>query len=140
MPTSLRTSRRTRKPKRKRITSTLSSVGRVDKTGVAVVCGVEYEVLEGEDILTHNVGEDEPMEVRGAVNPYTGTIILDRALGKSQKELTLLHELIHAIDDSLDIGLSEKQTGLLGAGLYGLTFKGPRKRDKTRTVRGLFYG
>lgn len=139
MPTSSRTSKRTRKPRRKYIAPTMSYVGDLDESGTAIVCGVEYRIVEGDDMMTHNSNEG-PVPVRGAVNPYHNTLILDRALGKSQKELTLLHELVHAIDDALGLGLTEHQTGLLGAGLYSLQYKGPKKRDKTRTMRGVFYG
>lgn len=140
MPTSSRTSRRTRKPRRRYIdhVKTLSSIGPVTEAGTATVCGVEYRIVEGGDLMTHNSNEDA-IGVRGAVNPYVNTVMLDRVLGKSQKELTLLHELIHAIDDALNLGLTERQTGLLGAGLYGLQYTGPKKNDKTRTMRGVFY-
>ncbi len=137
MPMSSRISKPT--PKRRQIARTLSSIGAVEEAGTAIVCGVEYRILEGVELETHNDAQN-PIPVRGAVNAYVNTIILDRTLGQSQKELTLLHELIHAADDALDIGLTEVQTGLLGAGIYGLQYKGPKTRDKTRTMRGVFYG
>ena len=136
MPTSSKISKRT--PRRKFVAPTLSCIGTVDDAGTAIVSGMEYRIIESEDVVIHD--GDEMSDVRGAVNPYTNTIILDRSLGKSQKELTLLHELIHAVDEAVHVGLDEVQTTLLAAGLYGLQYTGPRKRDKTRTMRGVFYG
>lgn len=131
-------SKPTRKPRRQYLALNMSSIGPVKKVGTATVCGVEYRVLEGVGLQTHN--SEDANEVRGAVNAHQSTIILDSLLSRTQKELTLLHELLHAIDDSLNVGLSEAQVGLLGAGLYGLSYKGSRKRDKSMTMKGVFYG
>ena len=118
----------------------MSSLGKATEAGTVHVCGVEYRVMEGTELEVNNPNDEGPVEVRGAVNPYISTVILDYSLSKSQKELTFLHELVHAIDDTLGIDLSEPQTKLLASGLYSLQYKGPKARDKTRTMRGVFYG
>lgn len=117
----------------------MSSLGKVTEAGTVLVSGVEYRVVEGVEMETHNPSEGT-VAVRGAVNPYNSTIVLDRTLSTAQKELTLLHELVHAVDDALNVGLIEAQVGLVAAGLYSVEFKGPRKRDKVRAMRGVFYG
>ena len=105
------------------------------------MCGIEYDIIEGDDMMTHT-GPKDPGDgvVRGAVNPWRALIIIDQSLAKDQKELTFLHELIHAVDDAQRLDLTEEQTGLLATGLYSVRFKGPRKRDKVRTIKGVFYG
>lgn len=52
-----------------------------------------------------------------------------------QEQSTLLHECIHAISDSLGLGLTERQVQGLEAGLYDLNSSNPRffsylKKDK----------
>ena len=139
MPTSSKISRRTRR--RRFIVPSVSIRGKVANGGTIVVCGVDYKILEGSDPQIH--AEHNPKKfklVRGAVNPFPSIIVLSSDMGKSQKETTLLHEVIHAVDDGQDVGLTEDQVGLLASGLYGVTYTGPRKRDKTRTMRGVFYG
>ena len=140
MPMSSKISKPTRKPRRVYLSPVMSSVGPVVPAGTAIVCGVEYRVLEGEGMQTHNEGKGDSTHVRGAVSAYHSTIVLDSTLSKSQKELTLLHELVHAVDDALDIGLDEGQVRTLAAGIYGLSYTGPKKRDKMMTMRGVFYG
>jgi hypothetical protein len=47
-------------------------------------------------------------------------------LKPEQEQSTLLHECIHAISDSLGLGLTEKQVQGLEAGLYDLNSSNPR--------------
>ncbi len=130
MPTSSRTSR----PTRSRILGPISCVGKIKDGGTVTVCGVDSPVFEGKDLRLRK------HSIRGVFNNYTALIGLDIQLSEPQKETTLLHEIIHAVDDQLDIGLTEEQVTLLSAGLYSVQFKGPKKRDKVRTIKGVFYG
>lgn len=45
-------------------------------------------------------------------------ILLAEAYSKNQQECTLIHELIHAIDDIFSIGVTEEQVLKLGKGFY----------------------
>ncbi len=54
------------------------------------------------------------------------TITIKDGLKKEQEKSTLLHECIHAISDTLGLGLSEKQVLGLEAGLYDLNNSNPR--------------
>lgn len=138
MPTSLKTSKRIR---RKYITQSVSILGDRHDGGTVVACGVEYKIFEGVEPQIHDFDDTKKFKsVRGAINAFSGILVLSSEMFKDQKETTLLHEIIHAVDDGQDIGLTEEQVGLLAAGLYGVTYTGPRKRDKTRTMRGVFYG
>jgi hypothetical protein len=47
-------------------------------------------------------------------------------LKPEQEQSTLLHECIHAISDSLGLGLTEKQVQGLETGLYDLNSSNPR--------------
>lgn len=44
----------------------------------------------------------------------------------SQKEDTLLHEVIHVLSGEMGLGLTEKQTTGLAAGLYSIGVRVPR--------------
>ncbi len=136
MPTSSRTSRRTR---RTSINSVMSCVGPAKAAGTATVCGIPYNIVVGEDAGLINE-EGEFRQVLGVILPATQDILLDSVLGPDQREATLLHEVVHGIDHALGLGMVEEQVHLLAAGLYSVSFKGPRKRDKARTMRGVFYG
>ena len=39
-------------------------------------------------------------------------------MDEQQQKDTLLHEVVHAIDDTLALGMTEEQVHALGAGLY----------------------
>lgn len=134
MPTLSKISRRTRKLRRHKVTDVMSVLGKPRDGGTATILGIEYKIYEGADARLNDI------DIRGAVHTFPAVIVLDDAMGRDQQELTLLHEVVHAVDDALDIDLSEEQVGRLTAGLYSVCYKGPRKRDKTRTIRGLFYG
>ena len=53
-------------------------------------------------------------------------ITIKDGLKAEQEQSTLLHECIHAISDSLGLGLSEKQVQGLETGLYDLNTGNPR--------------
>lgn len=54
------------------------------------------------------------------------SITVKDGLELEQEQSTLLHECIHAISDSLGLGLSEKQVMGLEAGLFDLNSSNPR--------------
>jgi len=137
MPTSLKISKRTR---RVNINPSLSCDAPFKEAGTVTVQGIPYRLVMGAEMEVRNLKTKKIQCVRGAMNPFHQIIGLDTCLNIEQREVTLLHEVVHAVDDALDIGLEEDQVGRLAAGLYSVTYKGPRKRDKTRTIRGVFYG
>ncbi len=53
-------------------------------------------------------------------------ITVKDGLKTEQEQSTLLHECIHAISDSLGLGLTEKQVQGLETGLYDLNISNPR--------------
>jgi len=53
-------------------------------------------------------------------------ITVKDGLKPEQEQSTLLHECIHAISDSLGLGLTEKQVQGLETGLYDLNSANPR--------------
>lgn len=48
----------------------------------------------------------------------------------NQQKCTLVHELIHAVDNMCHVGLSEKQVTRLGKGLYQLIKDNPELFEK----------
>ena len=54
------------------------------------------------------------------------TLSLKDGMKPEQEQSTLLHECIHAISDSLGLGLTEKQVQGLETGLYDLNSSNPR--------------
>jgi hypothetical protein len=73
---------------------------------------VDYRALEGDDI-----GE---CDIEGHA------IAIKEGLKAEQERSTLLHECIHAISDSLGLGLTERQVQGLETGLYDLNNSNPR--------------
>lgn len=84
----------------------LSTIGRV------TVMGIPYTIKRG-------IGT-EVSSAYGIVNFLTRTIqVNDVVCANSEKiQETLLHEVIHCIDDSLKLGFDEKTVARLAAGLY----------------------
>ena len=56
----------------------------------------------------------------------TQTITIKPGLKAEQETSTLLHECIHAISDSLGLGLTEKQVQGLETGLFDLNSDNPK--------------
>ena len=59
-------------------------------------------------------------ELYGQVRYLDEVIDLSVAASEDQKKCTLVHEIIHAIDETYCIGLKEKQVEKLGVALYML--------------------
>ena len=69
-----------------------------------------------------DMGKDE----LGECDIENQAIKLKDGLKPEQEQSTLLHECIHAISDSLGLGLTEKQVQGLETGLYDLNTSNPR--------------
>lgn len=54
----------------------------------------------------------------GLVNYDEEKILLNKKYTRNQRECTLIHEVIHAIDDLNEIDLTEEQVVKLGKGMY----------------------
>ena len=50
-------------------------------------------------------------------------IVINREQGKQQLEETLLHEVLHVIDDELKLGLAEEQITRLAVGIYSAGYR-----------------
>ena len=74
---------------------------------------VSYRPLEAKDEL-------------GECDLEHQAIALKDGMKLEQEQSTLLHECIHAISDSLGLGLTEKQVQGLETGLYDLNSSNPR--------------
>lgn len=61
----------------------------------------------------------------GQIDYIEQKITLNRAAKDEQAEATLLHEVIHGIDELYNIGLKEKQVEKLAVGLYMLIRDNP---------------
>lgn len=73
--------------------------------------GMTYGVVESEVLLDETVGVQSSKKL---------LIVIDKDLPTEAKASTLLHELLHALSDSLKLGLSENQVCRLEAGLFSL--------------------
>jgi len=72
--------------------------------------------------------KSEPLEKGdiGCCDLENQAIHVKEGLSPEQERSTLLHECIHAISDSLGLGLSEKQVQGLETGLFDLNARNPR--------------
>ena len=74
------------------------------------ILGKQYDVIE--------VSEARSGGNLGSASQSYQTIMVNKSIGKDQKKETLLHEVIHIIDQELKIGLSEENVCRLAVGLY----------------------
>lgn len=72
----------------------------------------EYEVDMQENL--HDGGE----ELYGQIHYLLEKIFLNPASSEEQQKATLIHEVIHGLDDMYNIGLKEKQVEKLGNAIY----------------------
>lgn len=61
----------------------------------------------------------------GQMDYIAQTITLNKDAGEEQTRSTLLHEIVHGLDDLYSIGLKEKQVEKLGTALYMLVRDNP---------------
>jgi len=67
------------------------------------ILGKEYKVVYIEEVI----------DAVGHHDPYPAVITLWNGMGDYDMFMTLLHEVIHAIDSMVDINLSETKTSVL---------------------------
>lgn len=80
------------------------------------ILGHRYEVRYGD--LS---GE----EYRGRCHTRKNVLEIGTDIAVSHREDTLLHEMLHAIDDVLSLGLDEQQVVRLAAGLHAVIIDNP---------------
>jgi Zn-dependent peptidase ImmA (M78 family) len=68
--------------------------------------------------------DDDTMDGYGSIQRGRGIILINKSKTPDQQAETLLHEVIHAVDQELMIGLEEADVARLAVGLYsaGLRF------------------
>ena len=71
----------------------------------------EYEISEQGNL------HDENGDLLGLIQYLPQEIILNADAAEEQKQATLVHEVIHALDEMYGIGLKEKQVEKLGNAL-----------------------
>lgn len=86
--------------------------------GTIVVIDKPYQIIE---VPTINPDDDRWGEIDSTVN----TIKLRTGMHWSRALDTLAHELVHALDHNMKIGLSERQVTALGSGLFSLLTRNP---------------
>ena len=69
---------------------------------------------------------DGDAELYGQILYLPEKILLNLNSSDKQKEVTLLHEIIHGLDEMYGIGLKEKQVEKLGTALYMLINDNPQ--------------
>lgn len=81
----------------------------------------------------NHMRDDRGNALYGQIDYMEQTITLDASASLEQKKATLIHELIHGIDEMCSIGLKEKQVRKLGNGLYMLIRDNPEmfRREDT---------
>lgn len=75
-----------------------------------IILGKTYDVIE--------VPEKRSGGDMGSASQQYQTIMINKSVGKDQQKETLLHEIIHIIDNELKIGLEENDVCRLAVGLY----------------------
>lgn len=65
-------------------------------------------------------------EEQGSINYGKAEIGLDADVSDHEKRETLLHEVLHAIDHALQLGLNEAQVGALSVGLWAFVQANPQ--------------
>lgn len=78
-----------------------------------------YEVAE--EINLH----DENGDLYGQIHYLPERILLNKDASEEQKKATLIHEVIHGLDEMYNIGLKEKQVEKLGNAFYMLIHDNP---------------
>lgn len=68
---------------------------------------------------------DEKGELFGQIHYLLQEIVLNADATEEQKKATLVHEIVHALDEMYGIGLKEKQVEKLGNAVYMLQKDNP---------------
>lgn len=64
----------------------------------------------------------------GLVDFNSMGILVNRERGKDHQKDTVIHEIIHALDEDLAMGLTEKQVRNLGCGFFQVLKSNPKLR------------
>lgn len=80
----------------------------------------EYTVGEQQNL------HDEEGDLYGLIQYLPEKIVLNADASEEQKKSTLVHELLHALDEMYSIELEEKQIEKLGNALYMLHCDNPQ--------------
>lgn len=79
----------------------------------------DYTVTQEQNL--HDGNDD----LYGQINYSDQTIRLDEQYSDEQKKATLIHEIVHGLDDMYQIGLSEKKVSKLGVAFYQMVKDNP---------------
>lgn len=80
-------------------------------------------------IVSNSKSEDPEEEVFGVWDPNEMTITVNAECGEVQERVTVLHELVHAIDDFLDLEMSHQEVYVLSQVLYQVLIDNPKFVD-----------
>lgn len=72
-----------------------------------------------------NMRNDKGDLLYGQIDHIEQLITLNEAAGIEQRKATLMHEMVHGLDELYGIGLKEKQVEKLGVALYMLVRDNP---------------
>lgn len=81
-----------------------------------------YKTYEVEEVPNLHEGADE---LYGQVHFLPEQIALNAGASEEQKKATLIHEIMHALDEMYSIGLEEAQVEKLGNAVYTLARDNP---------------
>ena len=73
----------------------------------------------------NNMRDDKGNLLYGQIDHIEQMITLNEDAGLEQQKATLMHEMVHGLDDLYSIGLKEKQVEKLGTALYMLVRDNP---------------
>lgn len=73
----------------------------------------------------NNMRDDKGNLLYGQIDHIEQLITLNEDAGLEQQKATLMHEMVHGLDDLYSIGLKEKQVEKLGTALYMLVRDNP---------------
>lgn len=76
--------------------------------------GIEYQV-----VLENRLNDGEKM-LAGQIRYMTGEIAIDSVLGYEQRCLTLWHEIMHGIEDEMQLRLGDEQERIIDAFARGV--------------------
>lgn len=79
----------------------------------------DYTVIQEKNV--HD-GRDD---LYGQIDYGSQIIRLDEQYSAEQKKATLIHEIVHGLDDMYQIGLGEKKVSKLGVALYQMIKDNP---------------
>jgi Zn-dependent peptidase ImmA (M78 family) len=80
-------------------------------------------------IVSNSKSEDPEEEVFGVWDPNEMTITVNAECGEVQERVTVLHELVHAIDDFLDLEMSHQEVYVLSQVMYQVLIDNPKFVD-----------